>query len=186
MDTGGEVGVVQREFALGLQEQVGQIVGRVAAVRGLTADGDGFPVSVTFVEGAAGGGDVHVDEFGHADPHAFQVFQGLFIGQDAGFHVLLVEGIEVLVHTAVGDGGTGLLFQTGEHLGEVLGLNGFVEVASRVGGHVFGVFSHAAAANASYFLQATALRAASAWRFAHRTMASHTRMVASMKGRLST
>ena len=143
VDTGGEVGVVQREFALGLQEQVGQIVGRVAAVRGLTADGDGFPVSVTFVEGAAGGGDVHVDEFGHADPHAFQVFQGLFIGQDAGFHVLLVEGIEVLVHTAVGDGGTGLLFQTGEHLGEVLGLNGFVEVASRVGGHVFGVFSHA-------------------------------------------
>ena len=80
---------MQREFALGLQEQVGQIVGRVAAVRGLTADGDGFPVSVTFVEGAAGGGDVHVDEFGHADPHAFQVFQGLFIGQDAGFHVLL-------------------------------------------------------------------------------------------------
>ena len=70
--------------------------------------------------------------------------RGLFIGQDAGFHVLLVEGdrstgpirpLEMVV--------PGLLFQTGEHLGEVLGLNGFVEVASRVGGHVFGVFSHA-------------------------------------------
>ena len=143
VDTSGEVGVVQREFALGFQEEVGQIVGRIAAVRGLAANGDGFPVSVTFVEGAAGGGDVHVDELGHADPHAFEVFEGLFIGQGAGFHVLLVEGIEVLVHAAVGNGGTGLLFQTREHLGEVLGLHGFVEVAGRVGGHVLGVFGHA-------------------------------------------
>ena len=143
MDTGGQVGVVQRELALGLQDQVGQFVGGVAAVGGLATHGHGFPVSVTFVEGAAAGRDVHVDEFGHAHPHAFQQFDGLLVVQAAVFDVLLVVGVQVLVHTTVGDGGTGLLFDTGEHLHEPLALAGFPEVAGGFAGHAFGVGGYA-------------------------------------------
>ena len=143
VDAGGQVGVVQREFALGLQDQMGQFVGGVAAVGGLATHGHGFPVGVPFVEGAAAGGDVHVDEFGHAHPHAFQQLDGLLVVQAAVLDVLLVVGVQILVHAAVGDGGAGLLLDTGEHLHEPLALAGFPEVAGGLAGHAFGIGGHA-------------------------------------------
>ena len=139
---GSEVGVVEGELTLGAEEQVREFVGGVNAVAGLAADSHGFPVRVAFVEGAALGGDEHVDEFSHADEHAFEEFHGGFFGDQASFHVLLVVGVEVLVHTAVGHGGTGLLLDTGEHLGEPLGLHGFLEGVGGVSGHLVGDFSH--------------------------------------------
>ncbi|KAF5044587.1 hypothetical protein DSECCO2_490250 [anaerobic digester metagenome] len=143
MDAGGEVRIVQRELALGLQNQVRQVVGGVASVRSLAADGHGLPVRIAFIEGAARGGDVHVDELGHADPHALQKLHGFFFRQDAGFHVLVVIGEEVLVHAAVGDGRAGLLLDAREHLGEPLALAGLPEVAGRLAGHALGVLGHA-------------------------------------------
>ena len=141
--TGSQIRIMQGEFPLALQDKVGELVGGVAAVRSLTTDGNGFPVGVAFVEGAADGGNVHVDEFGHADPHALKQFHGLGVIELAGFNVSLVVRIEVLVHAAVGNGRTSLLLQTGEHLGEPLALAGFPEVAGGFAGHAFGVGGHA-------------------------------------------
>ena len=140
MDTRGKVGVVQREFTLGFQEQVGKIVGRVFAVGSLAADGHGFPVRVAFLEFVARGVDVQVDELSHIHPHAFQKFAGLFTGHAAFFDVLLVVGVQVLVHAAVGNDGAGLLFDAGEHLHEPLALHRFAERAGGVRGHAFAHF----------------------------------------------
>ena len=139
---GGEVRIVQRELPLGAEEEVGEVVGGVKAFAGLSADGHGFPVGIAFVEGAALWADVHVDELGHADPHALEELHGGLFGDHAGFDVLLVVGIQVLVHAAVGNGGAGLLLDAGEHLGEPLGLHGFVEVRGGLGGDLVGDLGH--------------------------------------------
>ena len=143
MDAGREVGVVQGEFTLGLEDKVGQRVAGVAAIGGLAANGYGLPVGVAFVESAAGGRDVHVDEFGHAHPHAFQQFHGLGIVDLTFGAVFGVEGEEILIHAAVGNGGAGLLLDAREHLGKPLALAGFPKVAGRFAGHMLGIGGHA-------------------------------------------
>ena len=143
MDADREVGVGHREFALGLEEQIGQLVGGVLSLGRLAADGDGFPVGIAFLEFIARGVDVQVDELGHVDPHAFEQFLGFLGGQRAFFNILLVVRIEVLVHAAVGNDGAGLLFDAREHLHEPLALDGFAEVAGRISGHMLANVGHA-------------------------------------------
>ena len=135
MNTGGQVRVVHREFAFGLQEQIGQIIGGVHAFSGLSADGNGFPVGVAFVESAAGRRDIQVDELRHPHPHAFHQFEGLLVCQRPGLLVLLIERIQILVHTAIGNDRAGFLFHTGEHLGEPLRLHRIAEITGRVFRH---------------------------------------------------
>ena len=126
---------MHREFAFGLQEQIGQIIGGVHAFSGLSADGNGFPVGVAFVESAAGRRDIQVDELRHPHPHAFHQFEGLLVCQRPGLLVLPVVRIQVLVHAAIGNDRAGFLLHTGEHLGEPLRLHRIAEITGRVFRH---------------------------------------------------
>ena len=132
----GQIRIVQGEFPFASEQQIGQIVGGVPAVSRLPAYGDRFPVGIPLIEGAAGRGKVQVDKLGHAHPHTFEQFNGVIFGQGAGCKIRLVVRVQVLIHAPVTDDGPGFLLDAGEHLGEPLGLHGFIEVSCRVFRHM--------------------------------------------------
>ena len=97
-------------------------------------------MGVAFLKFNARGVDVQVDELGHVHPHAFKQFLGFFAGDVAFFNVLFVQGVQVLVHAAIGNDGAGLLLDAREHLHKPLALHGFAEAAGRVCGHMIAGF----------------------------------------------
>ena len=73
------------------------------------------------------------DLFAEFDPHAFDEFQRLGVGEDACLHIALVVGIEVLVHAARRIAAR-VAFDEQAHEDEVVELHGFTEGLRRVFG----------------------------------------------------
>ena len=65
MNPGSQVRIMEREFPFGLEEQVGQFICSVTSVWSLSADGDCLPVSIAFIERAAGRGNIEVNKLRH-------------------------------------------------------------------------------------------------------------------------
>ena len=103
MDARGEVGIVQRHGAFGLQDEVGKLVGGVAPVGELAADGHGFPMGVPLVKGLGLGADADIDVVGDIEPEIFENLKGIIIGERARLLVRHIEGVEKLVETPVGN-----------------------------------------------------------------------------------
>lgn len=96
----------------------------------LAANGDSFPMRVTLLKFHACMIDREIKKLGHIHPHALQKFFGLLRGDFASPNVFFIEGIDVLIHAALGNNRTGFLLKALEHLRKPLTLHCFAEIGS--------------------------------------------------------
>lgn len=137
MDAHGQLGIMQRTIPLGFQNQITEFIDGIASVPRLPADGDGLPVRVPSPDSRLPGK--------WPDPQTAQCWP---TGSPAA--PARVRGsvrpvpcpagnrVEILIHAAVGNNGSGALFQTGKRLREPLGLKRLMERSCRKFRHAFG------------------------------------------------
>ena len=131
------VGLGIKDGAFRLQAQVGQLVDGVVSVLIHAAQHEvdrGGEAAVVLGAGVGAG----LDDVALLDPEGLQQLLRLLLHHRAVFDVLLIVGVEHLVHTAAGDGGA-VLSAVVDQDGEPVGLQRLIEGLRRLPGHAAAV-----------------------------------------------
>ena len=113
------------------EDEVGQVIGRVLAVRSLSAEADILELGEPFRAGRRHRVQLDLHALRHLQPDALQQLHGRLLRDPALGHVLLVERPQILVPPALAHGARGLLDAV-EHLAPPLRLERLPERARRV------------------------------------------------------
>ena len=129
----GKRGLVDAHMAHGIHQQIGELVGGVAAFAAHAAHAHVHKGLIPGEElGAALAGEPH--HFRHLDEHAARKIKGFVFGHAARFKIGLEQRVHVLVYAANGHAGL-VFFHHQQRFHSPHSLNGFPEGAGRMGGN---------------------------------------------------